>query len=161
MPAAVRSRAEPSFLASSTAFGHFASLNEFTLLSHQIPEGKKAGDQCQVRLASGQVLTIQIPEGKGPGDVLQLSVPAAMNQVQVPPGTPMEKITWTIPEGKGPGDKVSIELPSGMAVNITIEEGKKAGDILELSVPRAFLDPKFREKQAIHQEQQVSRASVQ
>ena len=88
--------------------------------------------------------------------MLQLSVPAAMNQVQVPPGTPMEKITWTIPEGKGPGDKVSIELPSGMAVNITIEEGKKAGDILELTVPRAFLDPKFREKQAIHQEQQVS-----
>jgi hypothetical protein len=34
------------------------------VLQFKIPEGKKAGDQCQVRLPSGTVISIQIPEGK-------------------------------------------------------------------------------------------------
>ena len=48
-----------------------------------------------------------------------------------------------------------MALPSGMSVNITIPEGKKAGDQLPLRVPRAFLDPNFREKQAMLAQQQV------
>jgi hypothetical protein len=35
------------------------------------------------------------------GDVLQVGIPAALNRVEVPPGTPTEKIKWKIPEGKG------------------------------------------------------------
>jgi hypothetical protein len=48
----------------------------------------------------------------------------------------------------GPGDPVEIKLPSGMAVRVKIPDDKNAGDVLEIDVPRPFLDPKFRSKQA-------------
>ena len=54
-----------------------------------------------------------------------------------------------------PGDKVKIELPSGVGYTVTIKEGQKAGEVIELSVPRPFLDPKFKQKQAAFMAQQV------
>jgi D-tyrosyl-tRNA(Tyr) deacylase len=118
-------------------------------INFTIPEGKKAGDECVVTLASGHAVKVMVPEGKVAGDVIPVVVPNSLTRVTVPPGTPRTKIKWTIPEGKGPGDKVSLRLPSGMSVTVAIEKGKKAGDVIEIEVPKPFLDPKFREKQAL------------
>jgi hypothetical protein len=77
----------------------------------------------------------------------------------IPEGTPMADFPFKVPEGKSEGDDVEFRLPAGMMVGVTIPDGAKAGDVLNIHVPEAFMDPEFRQRQEENIRRQQVRAA--
>jgi len=44
---------------------------------------------------------------------------------------------------------VTVVCLAGMSVKVRVPEGKAPGDVLQLQVPQALMDPEFRAKQAV------------
>jgi hypothetical protein len=126
-----------------------------------VPKGSKEGDTVKFKTPEGKEMLAKVPKGVEPGQTFPVSLTAAPTKKPVeaapqgqpqkadlshsehpehehpggapPPGRKVDEVT--IPEDKKPKD-VFPHLPSGyppgMRVNVTVPEGKKGGDKMQV-----------------------------
>ena len=95
----------------------------------QVPPGAVPGATIEFELDDGRVIDVPVPEGARAGDRLQVPLSLATA------APPAESIEIQVPEGAVPGATLEFTLDDGRTIDITVPDGARAGDRLQVPVP--------------------------
>jgi uncharacterized protein YcgI (DUF1989 family) len=108
-------------------------------MSIEIPAGVSAGQALAITVPDGRQIQFSVPNGKKGGDQLTLLFDAAAGTLTpaeddaAPTGDESEQMmSVQIPAGVTAGQIMAVTVPDGRQLQVTVPEGKKGGDQLEL-----------------------------
>jgi hypothetical protein len=103
----------------------------------EIPSGVIAGQVIAITVANGNQIQWTVPEGHKGGDTLTLwhdSATGTLTHVEDSQEQPEsdQALSIEVPAGVKSGELIAIMVPDGREIQLTVPEGKKSGDRLDL-----------------------------